>query len=363
MLSIDSYTTEVAPSQFRTPRRRPVYIHEEKLGKGSFGQVDRVVGVSTGAIYAHKTFHEPPWAEDTEHRRCQRKGWLDQIRREIRIMMEHSHVSMVTRAGETDADRQKRNASANDQPDLKTFCGTGLYAAPEISTGESYNTAVDIWSLGVIVLEYVYGLPTQHLQRCMDWKAVLRERGMAWCRRLVKHVNGLGSDLWYRSSHHCNGTDGGARAALRRYLFDESARAGALRGAVRKLGRRHTGAANGSGEWGTQRGRSPHCHCGRPVTSKPHKMSPGKAPFFRTNRARIPCPLAAAAAVHRMFISKSNSLSTQSSYSPSSSTHGRQSLIRLRFGPGLQYSICVAFKGGLQVGKLCNSIINLGQPF
>ncbi len=50
---------------------------------------------------------------------------------------------------------------ASDRRGLKTLCGTEQYAAPEIFTGESYTAAVDIWSLGVIVLEYVYGLPTQ----------------------------------------------------------------------------------------------------------------------------------------------------------------------------------------------------------
>ena len=63
-LSIDSYTTEVAPGQSRTPGQRPIYIHVEPLGKGAFGQVDKVIDVSTGAIYAHKTFHESPWARD-----------------------------------------------------------------------------------------------------------------------------------------------------------------------------------------------------------------------------------------------------------------------------------------------------------
>lgn len=106
-LSIDSYTTEVAPSQSRTPGQRPVYMHEEPLGKGAFGQVDRVIDVSTGAIYAHKTFHEPLWAKHTERRRRQREKWLDQIRREIRIMMEHPHVSMTIRADETDVDPER----------------------------------------------------------------------------------------------------------------------------------------------------------------------------------------------------------------------------------------------------------------
>ena len=108
-LSIDSYMTEVMPSQSRTPGQRPIYIREDNLGKGAFGQVDRVVDVSTGAIYARKTFHEPSWAKNTERRKLQREKWLNRIRREIRIMREHPHVSIIIRAGETDADHCERN--------------------------------------------------------------------------------------------------------------------------------------------------------------------------------------------------------------------------------------------------------------
>ncbi|KAK4137208.1 kinase-like protein, partial [Trichocladium antarcticum] len=53
---------------------------------------------------------------------------------------------------------------------LTTICGTRLYFAPEIAEEElwrmnggisrSYSPAVDIWSLGVVILECVSGLPT-----------------------------------------------------------------------------------------------------------------------------------------------------------------------------------------------------------
>lgn len=105
-LSIDSYTTEVAPSQSRTPGQRPIYIHEWKLGKGSYGQVDRVVDVSTGAVYARKKFFKPSWDKDNERKSRQREEWLEKIRREIRIMMQHPHVRTTIQANETDADRR-----------------------------------------------------------------------------------------------------------------------------------------------------------------------------------------------------------------------------------------------------------------
>ena len=83
---------------------------------------------------------------------------------------------------------------ANDQPDLKTFCGSEQYAAPEIFIGGNYTAAVDIWSLGVIVLEYVYGLPTQCSQARMGGIAAMKERGLAWCRSLVEYANDWDSD-------------------------------------------------------------------------------------------------------------------------------------------------------------------------
>ena len=44
---------------------------------------------------------------------------------------------------------------------LQTFCGTLKYAAPEVFPGLSsgYGPSVDIFSLGVMVYEWIYGLP------------------------------------------------------------------------------------------------------------------------------------------------------------------------------------------------------------
>lgn len=44
---------------------------------------------------------------------------------------------------------------------LKTFCGTLKYLAPEVFPGlsDGHGPAVDVWSLGVIVLEWIYGIP------------------------------------------------------------------------------------------------------------------------------------------------------------------------------------------------------------
>lgn len=81
---------------------------------------------------------------------------------------------------------------ANDKPDLKTLCGTQLYTAPEVYLGEQYTTLVDLWSLGVIVFEYAYGLP--EATRRKDPRTVSEEWGLAWCRRIVERANDWDSD-------------------------------------------------------------------------------------------------------------------------------------------------------------------------
>ena len=69
---------------------------------------------------------------------------------------------------------------ASNDPILHTSCGTHLYAAPEVLSGSKYTPAVDIWSLGVIALQYAYGLPEY------------RKKG--WCNKLIRAVEDWDSD-------------------------------------------------------------------------------------------------------------------------------------------------------------------------
>lgn len=58
---------------------------------------------------------------------------------------------------------------------LKTNCGTARYCAPEIRARETYTNKVDIWSLGIIALEYSYGLPRYSRKRRDEWPAMLQD--------------------------------------------------------------------------------------------------------------------------------------------------------------------------------------------
>lgn len=95
VLEIDNHTTTTQPSQPLTPRQLSIYIRERKLGSNLFGEMNKVIDVSIGAIYARKEFYEPQWEKNKERKRQQKKDWLNRVRKEIRIMRKNSHVSMI----------------------------------------------------------------------------------------------------------------------------------------------------------------------------------------------------------------------------------------------------------------------------
>lgn len=84
---------------------------------------------------------------------------------------------------------------------LQTFCGTLQYVAPESfpGVGNGHGTQVDVWSLGVIVMEWLYGIPKppalpapRNGQRPTeaDWARWSRE----WTAQLVSKVGGIEED-------------------------------------------------------------------------------------------------------------------------------------------------------------------------
>lgn len=81
---------------------------------------------------------------------------------------------------------------AQDKSDLETFCGSAEYAAPEIFQGRRYTNTVDVWSLAVLVIEFIYGLPRHKQPEPMG---ELRLWGHAWCDILIAKANDEDSDI------------------------------------------------------------------------------------------------------------------------------------------------------------------------
>lgn len=61
---------------------------------------------------------------------------------------------------------------------LRTVCGTYIYTAVEVFECSKYTSACDIWSLGVVIFEFVYGLPLHNGI----------EKGTSWCKKDHTHA-------------------------------------------------------------------------------------------------------------------------------------------------------------------------------
>jgi serine/threonine protein kinase len=86
---------------------------------------------------------------------------------------------------------------------LKTFSRTSPYAAPEVYPGQShgYGCQADVWSLGVITLELMYGLPplpayprlqtNQRTLTAAQWRIWIGD----WTTLLLARLNGKEDQL------------------------------------------------------------------------------------------------------------------------------------------------------------------------
>ena len=80
-----------------------------------------------------------------------------------------------------------RNVSRDDR--LTTFCGTQIYAAPEIvpvgnRRRQGYRSSVDVWSAGIIIMEAMFDRPNHaHIDHLPKQKWI-----KAWSEIVVKHV-------------------------------------------------------------------------------------------------------------------------------------------------------------------------------
>ena len=56
-----------------------------------------------------------------------------------------------------------------------TQCGTPLYVAPEIVKNEYYNSKVDIWCIGILAYEMIYGTGPFEIRHPDDMIKILEE--------------------------------------------------------------------------------------------------------------------------------------------------------------------------------------------
>ncbi|EJT68738.1 CAMK protein kinase [Gaeumannomyces tritici R3-111a-1] len=62
---------------------------------------------------------------------------------------------------------------ASASSSLNGNCGTPYYVAPEIRSGRRYTNKVDMWSLGVLALELLFGLPHYSKSQARQWPATV----------------------------------------------------------------------------------------------------------------------------------------------------------------------------------------------
>lgn len=77
---------------------------------------------------------------------------------------------------------------------MRTFCGSLRYLAPEIFDDKIFTNAVDIWSLGVIIRKYGFGLPKEDdLHQAAKELDVQNKKkhGRRWCTAIIKGVTDL----------------------------------------------------------------------------------------------------------------------------------------------------------------------------
>ncbi|KAF6241784.1 hypothetical protein HO173_000496 [Letharia columbiana] len=220
LLLVDSEATTADTSLVSTPKTQPFYYRREagELGRGSFGKVDVVVDVSTGFEYAGKSFFgdfersEPDILAKQNHenilgyvalsnddgpllvteylkegnlsrpwRLNDRSPWqpiqvFSILAQSLRALASlHASPNCVTHRDIKPenilvADRERTTNPGEPGPWIKiadfglategTKCegsaGTWLYQAPEVF-GQEYDSKVDIWSLGVVILQLLLG--------------------------------------------------------------------------------------------------------------------------------------------------------------------------------------------------------------
>lgn len=83
---------------------------------------------------------------------------------------------------------------AKEDVELRTCCGNYRYSAPEAFLNRPYTSAVDIWQLGVIVMEGLYGLPRDTRRKGVTERGKIRQQAFDWCSRIIDAAEDWESD-------------------------------------------------------------------------------------------------------------------------------------------------------------------------
>ncbi|KIW36302.1 hypothetical protein, variant 3 [Exophiala oligosperma] len=246
-LALGSPGDSFAPSESLSPSRRPVYLKREELGHGAYGRVRRVLNATTGLECAGKEFFYPSgWQREIEIMKTLRHdhivGFIDfkthpkplmvteylplgNLSRQNSISpiaveewvtllhqclkaLEYLHARNVTHRDLKPENILVKSRTpflvrvgdfglAKKDIDLRTRCGNYRYSPPEVYSNRPYTCVVDIWQLGVIVLEGLYGLP--EVPRDAPPKDVKERRktqrqAFTWCSSIVEAAEDWESD-------------------------------------------------------------------------------------------------------------------------------------------------------------------------
>lgn len=93
-LGLDSEPATQAPSGAPTPSERLIYYRDRRIGKGTFGEVHRIIKARDGKYFAAKTFN-PPANKNKRKLNEVDPTWLMGIRREFTIMRDNPHPNVM----------------------------------------------------------------------------------------------------------------------------------------------------------------------------------------------------------------------------------------------------------------------------
>ncbi|KAL8648370.1 MAG: hypothetical protein Q9210_005025 [Variospora velana] len=195
----------------------PIFLLGEELGRGSSGTVYKAVDVSTGLLYAAKEFqtlclqsevdimrrlshdrlvkfvtfleedkpllvmeYHPLGNLSTQHRQSGITGddcahllhqglqALEYLHSEGVTHRDVSPGNIIVHARTPFTIKLCDFGLAKEGSIMHTQCGTYLYAAKEVFEG-NYKNKIDVWSLGVVVMEYLFGLPPTRKRLPEKW--------------------------------------------------------------------------------------------------------------------------------------------------------------------------------------------------